>query len=191
MINITFEVELADNTYISFEDLMHKVDYDAELKSRLSKPKYRNSRSEIGRVTIQFYKHTFVIQEEHLATVLLNCYVSAASSILSENIYRSCLEQFYKDSLVFDFVDCHDVGVRIRQYTRKTYENDKEEVVFWSDTNYMIQEIIVPKKDFIEQTIICSEQYFTYLEKVNFPDPHLNFWKKTVNELKEQFNNLQ
>ena len=70
MTKIFFEVELAENSYISFEDLMHKVDYDADLKSKLSKPKYRNSRSEIGRVTVQFFKHTFVIKDEHIARVI-------------------------------------------------------------------------------------------------------------------------
>ncbi|AMA49878.1 MULTISPECIES: hypothetical protein [Flavobacterium] len=189
MTKIFFEVELAENSYIGFEDLMEKVDYDAELKAKLSKPKYKNSRSEIGRVTVQFFKHTFVINEEYIAAVLLNCYVSAASSILDESIYKHNLEVLYKDYLEFDFIDCRDIGVRIRHFGCKTYENDKEEGIFWSYTNYMIQEIMVPKKDFIEQTIICSEQYFAYLEKVNFPDPHLDSWKNTVSDLKVKFIN--
>ncbi|OXA72591.1 hypothetical protein B0A56_13700 [Flavobacterium columnare NBRC 100251 = ATCC 23463] len=189
MTKIFFEVELAENSYIGFEDLMEKVDYDAELKDKLSKPKYKNSRSEIGRVTIQFYKHTFIIKDEYIARVILTCYVCAANSILDENIYRYQLEVLYKDYLEFDFIDCYDIGVRIRHFGCKTYENDKEEGVFWSYTNYMIQEIMVPKKDFIEQTIICSEQYFAYLEKVNFPDPHLDSWKNTVSDLKVKFIN--
>ena len=108
---------------------------------------------------------------------------------MDESIYKQSLEVLYRDYLEFDFIDCRDIGVRIRHYTRKTYENDKEEAVFLSHTNYMIQEIMVPKKDFIEQTIICSEQYFAYLEKVNFPDPHLDSWKKTVSDLKVKFIN--
>lgn len=187
MMKIFFEVAISEDTYISFEDIMYRSDYNPDIKSS-----YRYERGLIGRVTIQFYNYKFVIKEEYIARVLLTCYVNAANSILNGKTYEMPLEDLYKDRLTFDYIDCEKVGVRIRQYTLKYYENDAEEVVFCSGTNYMIQEIMVPRREFVEQTIICAEQYFAYLEKViNYPESDLNSCKKIVKELKEQFNNLQ
>jgi hypothetical protein len=183
---IFFEVELEDDTYINFEDLMSRVDNDEALKTKVSIPKYKNTIGIVGRVTIQFYKHTFIIEDEFIPRVLLSSYVNAATNIFTEKRYQQTLERLYKDKIVCDYSDVFKNGIRIRQQTHKDYVNDAEENIFCSN-NFVIQEIIVPKKEFIEQTIICSEQYFSLLEKVEFNYPYLESWRKIVNDLKEQF----
>lgn len=188
---IYFEIEVAENIYMNFEDLMDKVNYDEQFRLKLLTPKYLSSTGIFGKVTIQFYDHIFTIKDEFVTSILFRFYINAAIKILKNETYQNTLEDAYTDTIVFDYIDCNEIGVRIRQYTHKKYYNNMEECVFRSMTNYMIQEIIVPKKEFIEQTILCSEQYFTYSDKLKFPNPHphYEYWRTSLKELKEQFYN--
>lgn len=189
---ILFEVEIAENKYMGFDDLMYNVEHDEQLKKLLLTKKYHGSTGELGRVLVRFYQHTFTIKDEFIISILFRFLISASINILKNETYQNTLEDTYTDTISFDYIDCDEVGVRIRHYTHKHYCNDIEETVFRSMTNYMIQEIIVPKRDFVEQVIICTEQYFTYSDKLNFPNPHphYEYWRTKLNDLKEQFYNF-
>jgi hypothetical protein len=190
---ILFEVEIGEDNYIGFEELMYRVDHDEQLRVDLSRPKYGSSTGMFGRLTILSYGYKFTIKDDFIVSVLFSSFINAAINILKNETYQKALEFSFPDMIVFDYIDCGEFGLRIRHYTHKDYYNDADELVFVSSTNYMIQEIMVPKKEFVEQVIFCSEQYFKYSDKLKFPNPHPHYehWRITLKDLKEQFYNLQ
>ena len=89
--------------------------------------------------------------------------------------------------MTFDYVDAKTDGVRIRYYGIMRYEDDKGEDVFVSRTDYLKQEIMVPKKVYIDEMLNCISRFIQYGELLACKDPEdyfLQDFKKELETLK-------
>lgn len=173
-----------ERTAISEKALLSALRNDPAFKEKLLK---KNHRGNYGKVDIRFYKHSLVVATETVWYLMFAVHLQAIKAIRKGVEFRNYLENATGEYMTFDYVDAKTDGVRIRYYGIMRYEDDNGDDVFVSRTDYLKQEIIVPKSVYISEMLNCISRFIQYRELLACTDPEdyfLQDFKKELDSLK-------
>lgn len=168
-----------EGTAISEKELLRALQNDPTFREELLRKNYRGH---YGRVNIRFYKHSLVVTEA-VWSLMFAIHLQAIKAIRKGVEFRNFLENNAGEYMTFDYVDAKTDGVRIRYYGIMRYEDDKGDDVFVSRTDYLKQEIIVPKKVYMDEMIKCISRFIQYRELLAVKDPEDYFLQDFKKEL--------
>lgn len=145
-----------------------------------------------GRLTIKMFKYKFTIEHEHLFGQFV-IHKDAILAAVNNECYRHYFQEYDFNYLTFDYVDCKpnwknefkEEGIRIRHFGKKDYEDSRGLGLYRSNTDYLVQEIIVPKREYIEKMIACIRQYLEYRKLVDTQERWVHFYPSWIRELEE------
>jgi len=172
-----------EQTAISEQVLLNALQSDPGFREELFR---KNHRGHYGKVAIHFYKHSLVVTEA-VWGLMFAVHLQAIKAIRKGLEFRNHLENATGEYMTFDYVDAGSDGVRIRYYGIMRYEDDKGDQVFVSRTDYLKQEIIVPKNIYIHEMLKCISRFIQYREVLDCKDPEdyfLQDFKKELDTLK-------
>ena len=190
MIEIFYKINYQDNL-ISEDDL--KQSLITNINNFRQKLLDDNWGGNYGVFYIHFYNYEFVIDTEMIWSMLFRIHCSGIGTLLMGENYKCNFESLENDYMTLDFVDTNNNGIRMRLFGEKTYKDDKGNLLYVSRTDYMKQEIILPKWAYMEKLLSCADRFIAYRELLNL-DPknhHLDYWKNKVQELKAKVDNLK
>lgn len=183
MLSINFEIYKDQNEYqtgISENTLNNLLKTDPAFKQELLS---NNNRGHYGKLEIRFYNHSLVVETEMVWCLLFAVHLQAIKAIKQGITYRNHLENATGEYMTFDYIDAGTAGVRIRYFGIMRYEDGNGDDVFVSRTDYMKQEIIVPKNEYMAEMLKCISRFVQYRELLacENPDDHfLQDFKKEV-----------
>lgn len=184
MLSVNFEIykdQTEHDTAVSEKTLMNLLDSDPGFKEELLR---NNWKGHYGKVTIHFYNYSLVVTNDTVWGLLFAVHLQAIKAIKKGIAFRNHLQNATGEYMTFDYIDAKTEGVRIRHYGIMRYEDDKENDVFVSRTDYMKGEIIVPKQEYITEMMNCISRFIEYRELLACEDYLLPDFKKEVESLK-------
>lgn len=184
MLSINFEIYKDQNEYdtaVSEKMLMNLLGNDPAFREELLRNNYKGH---YGKVTISFYNYSLVVANDTVWGLLFAVHLQAIKAIKKGVAFRDHLQNATGEYMTFDYVDARTEGVRIRHYGIMRYEDDKENDVFVSRTDYMKGEIIVPKNVYMKEMMNCISRFIEYRELLACEDYLLHDFKKEVESLK-------
>ena len=158
MIEINYKI-LFKNSFLGEEEVLKLLSAD---KDKFIEELFDdNWKGHYGSIHIRFFDHEFVVDSETIWSILFKVQSSGIEKLLSgQNNYHCDFESLETDYLTMDFIDSLDTGIRIRLYGKKSYKNSKGKSIYISRTDYMKQEIILPKVGIHGKVIIlCRSVY--------------------------------
>lgn len=186
MLSINFSIYKDQDEYktgISEDILMNLLTNDPAFKEELLR---KNDRGHYGKLEIHFHKHSLVVETEMVWCLMFAIHLQAIKAIKNGETYRNHFENATGEYMTFDYIDARTAGVRIRHYGIMRYEDENGEDVFVSRKDYMKQEIIVPKNEYMSEMLNCISRFIQYRELIacNYPvENFLQDFKKEVNTL--------
>jgi hypothetical protein len=187
MMSINFEIykdQDDDRTAVSEQTLMNLLKSNSVFRDELLR---KNHRGSFGKIEIRFYKHSLVMATETVWYLMFAVHLQAIKAIKQGVEFRNYLENATGEYITFDYIDAGTEGVRIRYYGVMRYEDGNGDEVFVSRTDYMKQEIIVPKNLYIFEMLNCISGFIQYRELLACKDPedyYLQDFKKELDALK-------
>jgi hypothetical protein len=103
--------------------------------------------------------------------LLFAVHLQAIKAIKEGLTFRNQLENATGEYMTFDYIDARTEGVRIRYYGIMRYEDENGDQIFVSRTDYIKQEIIVPKNIYISEMLNCISRFIQYRELLTCKDP--------------------
>ena len=187
MLSINFEIykdQVEYHSAVPEKTLMNLLENDPAFTEELLRKNYRGH---YGKLTINFYNHSLVVASETIWCLLFAVHLQAIKAIKKGETFRNFLENATGEYLTFDYVDARTTGVRIRYFGIMRYEDDNENDVYVSRTDYMKGEIIVPKDVYMVEMLNCISRFIEYRELITCTAPDDYFlpdFKKEVEALK-------